>query len=395
MKVLLINQFPLCGGGSGTYTKNIATSLTKLGHSVYIIMPENSTKVEEIEGVTIKPVFFKHEENIKNQLPFNFPCFTTHPRSSLTFNELTDSQFDIYVKAIEKAIEKAIIEFKPDIIHSQHIWILSYVASKYNIPTVITSHGTDIIGYKSWNRFQKYSNEAVDRCKKIITISESNKEQVINLFPKAKNKVIHIDNGYNEDIFYIKKYNREEVLKKVGIEGKYKNIVLFSGRLVQVKGVDILLKSAKIYEKEDTLTIIAGDGILHKELEEMSARLNLKNVIFIGNRSQPELNELYNIADVSVLCSRYEGFGLVAIESLACGTPVVATDLDCLKDVVKKEFGEIVEKENPKALAEGIINVLNKKEKYNSEKIANHVKNNYNQSILIDKVIETYKNCLK
>ena len=64
MKVLLINQFPLFGGGSGIYTKNLAKSLTALGHEVQIIIPENTTQIENIEKVKINPVFFKYEEEI-------------------------------------------------------------------------------------------------------------------------------------------------------------------------------------------------------------------------------------------------------------------------------------------------------------------------------------------
>ena len=119
MRILLINQFPLTGGGSGVYTKNIAKSLKRLGHSIYIIIPENTIKIEEIDGVTIKPVFFKYKENIKNQLPFNFACFTTHPRSNLTFNDLTNEQLRMYEDSFKEAIENAIKEFKPDVIHSR------------------------------------------------------------------------------------------------------------------------------------------------------------------------------------------------------------------------------------------------------------------------------------
>ena len=72
MKVLLINQFPLFGGGSGIYTKNLAKSLTALGHEVQIIIPENTTQIENIEKVKINPVFFNKSKN-KDPL-----CFYIH-----------------------------------------------------------------------------------------------------------------------------------------------------------------------------------------------------------------------------------------------------------------------------------------------------------------------------
>ena len=394
MRVLLINQFPLQGGGSGIYTKNLAKSLRDSGHEVQIIIPENTTKIEQIEGVKINPVFFKYKEEIPGQLPFNFPCFTTHPRSVFTFGQLTKEQLNKYENAFRAKIGEIVNTFKPDIIHSGHIWILSSIATEFNIPTIVSSHGTDIIGYDSWEQFHRYCSNAVEKCENIVTISQSNNEQVLQRFPYAKNKAITIVNGYDQEIFSRKKYDKQLILNKLGITNKYDNIVLLSGRLVHVKGIDILLKAAKIYENENILTLIAGEGILHKELEKLAEDLKLKDVFFLGAKTQTELNELYNIADVTVLSSRYEGLALVVIEALACGTPVVVTNIEAMNGFMKKEFGLVVEKENPQALANGIIKTLSEKEKYKNEEIAEYIKNNYSTKQIIDNIIELYKNCL-
>jgi len=394
MKILLINHFPLKGSGSGFYVKNIAKSLVSLGHEVCVVMPENTDEIEQVEGVIIKPVFFKYDKHIDNSLPFNFPCFTTHPRSNVRFDELNDMQIEMYKKAFEKTIEEVIYEFNPDIINAQHIWILASVASKYSIPTILTSHGTDLIGYNAWEKFRGYANEAVKKCKKIITISESNNHQVEEIFEEAIGKTVCISNGFDKESFYKENYKKHEILKQVGIDKEYKKILLFSGKLVEVKGVDLLLKAAKIYENEDILTIICGDGVLHKQLEDMAKELNLKNVVFIGNQSQIVLRKLYNIADATVLSSRYEGLPLTVLESLACGTPVVVTNIDSMQEFMKKEFGIMVEKENHEALAKGIIDMLNKNQQYDSNKLANYMKENYAQEILTKKIVEVYKNCI-
>lgn len=391
MKVLLINQFPLFGGGSGIYTKNLAKSLTALGHEVQIIIPENTTQIENIEKVKINPVFFKYKEEIPGQLPFNFPCFTTHPRSSLTFNDLTSEQLKMYEDAFRQKMEEVINEFNPDIIHSGHIWILSSIATEFNIPTIVSSHGTDILGYDAWEKFHIYSNNVIKNAKNIITISESNNEQVLQKFPQAKSKVVNIVNGYDQDIFYRKEYSKKDVLNKIGISGTYNKIVLLSGRLVHVKGIDILLEAAKIYEKDDILTLIVGEGILHKELENQAKGLNLKNVYFLGAKRQEELNELYNIADITVLSSRYEGLALVVLESLATGTPVVVTDIEAMLKFMKNDYGIIVKKENPTELANGIIKALNEKDKYNTNKVAQYIRENYSTKKIINRIIDLYK----
>lgn len=394
MKILMINQFPLTGGGSGFYTKNVAKSLTALGHEVCIIIPENTTKIEKIDGVTIKPVFFKRREVIDGQLPFNFGCFTTHPRSNITFNKYTDTQLEMYIKAFENAIEDVIKEFKPDIIHSGHIWILSNIASKYNIPTIITSHGTDIIGHNMWSRFHKYSEEAIERCSKVITISDSNREDVLTAFPNAKDKIVQLRNGYDQNIFEKKEYNKKEVLEEIGIDKNYENIVLFSGRLVEIKGVDVLLKAAKRYEDGNTLTLIAGGGVLLEPLKEQAEELGLNDVVFLGNQKQENLSILYNIADVLAVPSRIEGFGLVAVEALACGTPVIATNQGGLPEFINEKVGALVEVEDDIALEKEISKILTGEKKFNKEELASYAKNNYAQSLVINKVIETYKSCL-
>ena len=203
MRVLLINHFPLRGSGSGVYVANIAKSLVKRGHKVCIIMPENTTQITPIEGVKIHPVFFKREEIIEGQLDFNFPCMDPHPRSNLLFENMTDCQLEQYETAFRTAIEYEINEFKPDIIHTQHIWIISGLLVNYNIPYIITSHGAEFITYKKTNRFDKYGFNAVKGCSKIITISSDNEKDIINKFPEIRHKLAFVRNGYNSQDFFV------------------------------------------------------------------------------------------------------------------------------------------------------------------------------------------------
>ena len=202
MKVLMINHFPLEGSGSGTYTRNIAVHLQKKGHEVCVIMPENTVNYAGVPDVSIIPVYFKHTEEIEGMLPFNFPCFTTHPRSVMTFYDLDDDQLQMYLSAFEKAVDRAVEEFKPDIIHGQHIWLLSWLAIKTGVPYVVTAHGTDLMGYKQGDRFKKYADETALGAKRIITISNDNNELVGELFPTCKDKAIFMQNGYDTERFY-------------------------------------------------------------------------------------------------------------------------------------------------------------------------------------------------
>jgi glycosyltransferase involved in cell wall biosynthesis len=207
MKVLFVNHFPLEGSGSGTYTGNIAQYLTKNGHEACIIFPENTKPAQE-PGLLICPVYFSGDAPISDALPYNFPCFTTHPRSNTTFSDLSTSELSQYLAAFDKAISETIRTFRPDIIHAQHIWCLSYLISKYTAPFVITTHGTDLMGYEKWPKYRQYADMAVNKCARIIAISKDNYQSTIKTFPQAANKTLLMSNGYNDGIFYIENIDR-------------------------------------------------------------------------------------------------------------------------------------------------------------------------------------------
>lgn len=394
MKILLINHFPLQGSGSGVYVANIAKSLVKKGNDVCIITPENTSDLPDLKGIQLHPVFFKYEEKISGQQDFNFPCFDPHPRSSFLFNDMTDIQLEQYKNAFRKAISEEIIEFQPDIIHAQHIWIISDVAMEYNIPVVVTSHGSDTMGYNWWPKFHDVMHKVVKNCNKIIAISNHSKELIGNIFEEGKEKIVTISNGYDKKYFYKDNYDKEEILRELNINKKFNKIVCFAGRLAQNKGVDLLLKAAKFYERDDVLTLIVGQGEEYKNLNEMKEQLELKNIIFLGNQNHDILRKIYNISDVCVVPSRKEAFGLVALEAIACGTPVIATKEGGMTDFVNKDVGILIEKENIQELEEAILKILNGNVKFDSEYLSKYAKNNYGQDLFIDSLLDIYKSCL-
>lgn len=395
MKVLLINHFPLRGSGSGIYVADIAKSLTKRGHDVCIIMPENTTKIGKINNVKIHPVFFKRNEKIEGSLDFNFPCMDVHPRSNFLFDYMTEEQIKQYDQAFRNAIEEEIREFKPDVIHSQHIWILSGLLKDYNIPYIITSHGAEFITYKKVNTFDKYGFNAIDGCDKVIAISNDNMEEILNKFPDAKNKLEFVKNGYNSNEFFIEDVDKKEILKKLSISEDFDKIVLFVGRISKLKGIDVLLKAAKIYENEKILTLIVGDGDYKEELNIQKEELKLKNVVFLGSKEHSELRELYNISDVLVLPSRKEALPLVAIEALACGTPAIVTNQSGMDEIINKDVGLIFEMDNDKMLAEKINLILNNEVTFDKNVIADYAKKNYSEDLLINKLLELYNKIKK
>lgn len=385
---MLINHFPLSGSGSGVHTINIAKSLVKLGHQVSIIMPENEIVKSSIPGIILHPVLFNTKE-----LPFNFPCFTTHPRSTTTFYELDDRQYSDYKRCFREEIGKVIKEFKPDIIHSGHIWTLSSIASEFGVPVVITAHGTDLLGIKKGDK--RYINDALDAYEKasaIIAISQDNANLTMEIFGES-DKVRLIPNGYDSSIFKKKNCDKKEVLKKYGIDKNYEKIVCFAGKFTEIKGIDTLLKACEIYEDEDTLTLLAGGGALLEDMKQYARDLGLKNVIFLGNLPPVQLQEIFEIADVSTVPSRSEAFGLVAIEAIACGTPVVASKVGGLPTIVNNDVGSLIDVDDYQKLAEKVKYWLAIKDKVDSDALSRYALENYSQDKFTNELYELYASC--
>ena len=393
MRILIVNHFPISGSGSGTYTRNIAVHLMKKGHEVCLVMPENTTQFSCIPGVKTYPVFFSYDETIADALPFNFPCFTTHPRSTMTFFDLDDAQLDAYMSAFEKVIKNAVAKFKPDVIHSQHIWLLSWIAGNTGIPNVITAHGTDLMGYQRSARFQKYANEAATGAKKIITISSDNTQLVHELFPDCAGKTVFMRNGYDPDRFYPEPLTKEAISELYGINLR-ERFVMFVGKLTHFKGVDVLIDAAKFYEGQrpgQIVTAIAGDGELAPQLKKQARNLGCTEVYFLGNLEISKLRGLYSTADVCIVPSRREPFGLVAVEALACGSAVIATNQGGLPDIINDEVGALVEVDDAFGLSAAILHELYRPDREERRKnTAKYAYEKYAQDSIIDELINIF-----
>jgi glycosyltransferase involved in cell wall biosynthesis len=366
----------------------------KKGHEVSIVFPENTVHFNGVPGAQSYPVFFTYDESIKNALPFNFPCFTTHPRSLTSFFDLDDEQLGMYISAFEKVINQAVAEFKPDVIHAQHIWLLTWLARKTGVPYVVTAHGTDLMGYQKTARFQDYAHEAASGAKRIITISNDNDELVKELFPDCADKTAFMRNGYDPERFYPEKVTQEQVLSSFAIKPR-KRLVLFTGKLTYFKGVDVLLDAARLYEGErpgQIATVVAGDGELALQLKKQAKDHKLKNLSFLGYLDISQLRGLYSVADVSIVPSRREPFGLVAVEALACGCPVIATNQGGLPDIINDEVGALVDVDDAFGLSSAILKELYRPDRAaRGQRAAQYAIEKYAQESLINSLIEIFE----
>ncbi|MDO4851692.1 MAG: glycosyltransferase [Actinomycetota bacterium] len=264
------------------------------------------------------------------------------------------------------------------------------------MPLVLTVHGTDLMGFDKWPHLRPYAVRAMDAARKAICISEDNELLTLKAFPEHAAKVVRMRNGFNPDVFFPQQLDRSEVLAGHGVGYAGERLVLFAGKLTHFKGVDVLLDAVARYEAMlpgEVLTVIAGDGERRDELEGQMRRLGLGSVRFIGNVSQAELARLYNVADVDVVPSRNEPFGLVAVEAMACGTPVVASNIGGLPNFVNAAVGALAIPEDPDDLARCIVETLHRAEADGAwrDEIAAYASGNYSQSAIIAELVSLYE----
>jgi len=140
------------------------------------------------------------------------------------------------------------------------------------------------------------------------------------------------------------------------------NSIFFMGRLEKRKGIDFLLKCMPKIKAgcEDARLYIAGSGVLKRQLEEMVRCFGLQDSVrFLGVIDDRQVNEWYNRVTLVVIPSVFEGFGLNAIEAMSCGTPVVATDVDGLRDVIEEGVnGRLVPYNDVDGMSECILRLL-------------------------------------
>ncbi len=358
MRILIAQQFYLEGSGSGIYVQNVARELMARGHEVRVLSGDNAPVTGK--PYPVRTILFDAEGKGRGDLNYNVPFFTTHPRSNQTFYALDAKQFDGYVQVLGRFLADEIASFKPDVVHCQHASVFAYHLARLGVPYVITLHGTDLMGFKKEPRFREMVLEGVRGAYRLISISRQVSEEAKETFGIGDEKLTLIHNGYDENLFYPRKVTREEVLRRKGVAGTPPAVVSFVGKLAHFKGVDVLIRAASLYEKEipGVVTLIAGQGQLRDELEALVRELKVTGVRFLGHQTQNDVAELYSVADVSTVPSRHEPFGLVAIEALACGTPVVATNGGGLVDFIDSSIGSIVEIEDAKGLAAAIVSEI-------------------------------------
>lgn len=278
--------------------------------------------------------------------------------------------------------------WKPDIIHA-HVYTAGVpavvVGKAHRIPVVIAEHNSVFVE-RELNLFERLEARFVmNGAQMVLPVSRYLKEG-IEACGIGKNFRI-IPNVVNTEIFHPSPSRHESIR-----DGRKK--ILLVALFNPVKGIPTLLEAlSQIKEgRQDFVLDVIGDGLHRTEYEELTRRLGLEGlIVFHGLKTKEETADFMRGCAFLVMPSYFETFGVVCIEAMACGKPVVASRIPALVELVGEEAGVLVLPRNVRALAEGIEYMLDHYRDYSWERIASHAKERFRYEVVGQMLDEVYR----
>lgn len=366
----------------GSFFREQALALHNRGNTVGVLSPSMSS-IRNWRNI----FFHQHGiqfENDKGVLTYRQQLINFTPR----INKIIRSRkVAIGLKLFDEYVLHNSI---PDIIHVHSMIDAGFIAyrinQKYGVPYVVTEHSTafarGLVDKKVIEKLQPVVKLATDK----IAVSSEFGKLLENIFKNTLWQ--YIPNIVNDDFF-----EQNLDLFKEDKDFTFINICLLDHK----KRVDILIKSfAKAFKGSLNIKLkLGGDGPIRSSLEKLVKSEGVsEQVTFLGALERKQVrNEIAN-ADAFVLSSEYETFGVVIIEALALGKPVVATRCGGPESIIVPEVGYLVDKNSVKSLAQGMIELYNKRDKYSAEYIRKYCRNSFSEETVYNKLIGIYQSVL-
>ncbi len=368
-------------GGMNIYIRNLSEQLEKKGHYIDIYTCSH-----------------EHSQDCNCIISLNNANIIHIPVED--FSAIDEDRLDRYVAMLAESIilYSTSNHLHYDIIHS-HYWLSGMVGTilkeLWHIPHITMFHTLARIKNELSLGFFEPSFRAIaeenvmNSCDLIIAPTEKERTYLIDKYRAVNSKIAVIPCGVNTDLF--KPINKDLAQKASGIKSSPN--ILFVGRDDPIKGLENLLQALNFLKLVDgfSLTIIGGDNnslssirnILYKKHNSiLSDRINL-----IGPVPHERMVLYYNSADFCIIPSYYESFSLVALESIACGVPVLSTDVGDVRNISTLcPSCLIVPSNDPHFLASGIREMLNRKKENNYRSVPDY----YKWENIANKIIHHY-----
>jgi glycosyltransferase involved in cell wall biosynthesis len=241
-------------------------------------------------------------------------------------------------------------------------------------PVVVSARGTDINLYKDLPRIRPLLQKTLSKANRVISVCQALKEEILKLGIPCE-KVSVVPNGVDKEKFY--HISKGRARKELGLPLD-KLILLSVGSLIPRKGHDLLIKALGVlhdkYHEKDCRLVIVGEGRLRRELEELITARGLEEYVCLpGEVTHNKLALWYSAADLFCLASNREGWPNVLMESMACGTPVVAANVWGVPEIMRNDAIGVLTERKVTSLAAGIASSL--KRNWQPSVIENYARN--------------------
>jgi len=372
-------------GGMSVYIRELARELAGSGISVDII-----TLCENPSVSRIIPLF----KNVR------LICLDIKNHHATTKENLYGYLPEVHDE-FKRFMHKRKVAY--DIIHS-HYWISGIFGNQikkiWNIPHVITFHTLGAVKNNACSlelesdfRIEK-EQELAEVCDKVIVSTFNEKKKLKHFYQVLDEKIGIVPAGVDFELF--RPSDKTTARTELGLNDN-KQLLLYVGRYVPIKGLDRLLKIMPDINHENRfkLIVIGGDDD-HEKIDTLIRKLGVqKSVALIGRKNQNLLPRYYNASDMLVMPSYDESFGLVGLESLACGTPVVSTPVGIMPEIIDPKNGIIIKENDGNEMAEAIVHVANIQLEagYSAEQIRVSVLD-YSWKNMARRMMIEYQNCL-
>jgi glycogen synthase len=353
MQVLMLSWEypPLIEGGLARHVRKLSENLADLDVEVHVLTRgrEESPSEEVVAGV--------HLHRVREPLrPAELGEFITWVEHMNT---------DMLAAGVELGDR-----YDFDLVHG-HDWLVSvagdHLAKRLRAPLVMTVHATEFGRHQGWvdkhpqSHIHGIERWMANRAEQVIACSAYMRDHICDIYGIEDDRVAVIPNGI--DPADLQPWDDAEMRRfRSRFAAPGEKLVLLVGRLVYEKGFQIALEAMPrvIRELGDVRFLVAGSGTHERELQEQAVSLGLDaHGTFLGWIGDDVLHTLYRIADLTVVPSIYEPFGLVALEAMASGCPCLVADTGGLREVVPhEEVGLRFRSRDPDSLAEVAIRVL-------------------------------------
>jgi len=374
LKICIVGNLPKPLGGAATRCYHITCKIIEMGNEVFFYDTSSPCDSKSIPtGISKYTCFQRSFKHISRLLLEQFykeilleirpPIISKLIPSSVSLQYSKENFVKYCLTVLSEAVDlyNFISQSPPDIIHSHHAGNRTHAAlivgKILKIPTGVTIHASS---FTRENSNIPYAVRICNFADFVIAVSKKTKEIIIQNGVEIPVEVVYNAVDYQE---FNPSYRGKELREKFDIRRNEK-VILYVGWVIRRKGPQVLLQSLKYLKRENIKTIIVGpDHGLKSELENIIDKNNLhQQALLIGEVSYRDLRALYALADILVFptITKDEGFGIVALEAMASGTPVIASNIAAIPEVViDQQTGLLFEPSNEEDLAEKIKYLLN------------------------------------